>query len=57
MFCHIWPSVSQIAITLQDIIYPEDVAYPIGGPGNAQHVVIEMHYDNPDRDDGKLNNR
>ena len=55
-YCNnIWASVSKTAIIfLQDFIYPEDVAYPIGGPGNPQYVVIEMHYDNPDRDDGKF---
>ena len=33
--------------TLQDIVYPSDVAYPIGGPGTSRFLVIEMHYDNP----------
>ena len=32
---------------LQDFIYPENVAYPIGGPGAARFLVMEMHYDNP----------
>ena len=32
---------------LQEFVYPEDVAYPIGGEGNPQYVILEMHYDNP----------
>ena len=24
------------------------MAYPIGGPGNARFLVMELHYDNPD---------
>jgi len=31
----------------QDFYYPENVAYPVGGPGNPEFVVLEMHYDNP----------
>ena len=31
----------------QDFYYPEDVAYPVGGPGEPEFVVLEMHYDNP----------
>ena len=37
---------------LQDFIYPENVAYPIGGPGSARFLVMEMHYDNPDMRNG-----
>jgi len=39
---------------LQDFIYPENVAYPIGGPGNPQFLVMEIHYDNPDMRSGML---
>ena len=39
---------------LQDFVYPENVAYPIGGPGNARFLVMEMHYDNPDMNSGML---
>ena len=28
-------------------MFPEDVAVAIGGPGNREYVVIEMHYNNP----------
>ena len=31
----------------QDFFYPENVAYPVGGPGEPEFVVLEMHYDNP----------
>ena len=31
----------------QEFYYPENVAYPVGGPGNPEFVVLEMHYDNP----------
>ena len=31
----------------QDFYYPENVAYPVGGPGDPEFVVLEMHYDNP----------
>ena len=39
---------------LQDFIYPENVAYPIGGPGNPQFLVMEIHYDNPNLRSGML---
>ena len=39
---------------LQDFIYPENVAYPIGGPGNPRFLVMEIHYDNPDMRSGML---
>ena len=41
---------------LQDFIYPENVAYPIGGPGTARFLVMEMHYDNPDMRSGMYAN-
>ena len=33
-------------------MYPEDVALPIGGEGNSQFIILEMHYDNPNEDSG-----
>ena len=39
---------------LQDFIYPKNVAYPIGGPGNARFLVMEIHYDNPNLRSGML---
>ena len=29
-------------------MYPDNVAFPIGGQDAAQYVVMELHYDNPD---------
>ena len=45
---------SQLNCILQDFVYPENVAYPIGGPGNARFLVMETHYDNPDLQSGML---
>ena len=42
---------------LQDFVYPENVAYPVGGPGNARFLVMEIHYDNPESHRGKLGDR
>ena len=42
-----------IVSMLQDFVYPQDVAYPIGGRGNPQYVILEIHYDNPNKDAGK----
>ena len=39
-----------IAILLfypQDFVFPEGVAFPVGGRGAREYLVIEMHYDNP----------
>ena len=33
-------------------MYPENVAYPIGGERNDRYLLIEMHYDNPGRETG-----
>jgi hypothetical protein len=30
-----------------DFVYPENVAFPIGGAGNNRFAVIEIHYNNP----------
>ena len=38
---------------LKDFIYPENIAYPVGGVGQEQYAVMEMHYDNPSNDQGK----
>ena len=40
-------------VNSQDFIYPENVAFPIGGPGASRYLVIEMHYNNPDTVSGK----
>lgn len=45
-------STLRLYFLLQDFIYPEGVAYPIGGIGQDQFVVIEIHYDNPQNTPG-----
>ena len=37
---------------LQDFVYPENVAYPIGGPGSARFLVMSLHYNNPELQSG-----
>jgi len=34
-------------------VYPENVAYPIGGERNDLYLLIEMHYDNPETESGR----
>ena len=34
-------------------MYPNDVAYPIGGEGKSEYVILEIHYDNPNEDSGE----
>ena len=35
-------------------MFPRDVAYPIGGRGNRAIVILETHFDNPNRDAGQF---
>ena len=38
---------------MQDFRYPNGVAFPIGGPtSTVEYILLEMHYDNPDMDEG-----
>lgn len=39
---------------IQDFIYPEGVALPVGGSDNHSVVLLEVHYDNPDMRTGTL---
>ena len=39
--------------TKQDFVYPDNVAFPFGGEGQRQYLVIELHYDNPKMVSGK----
>ena len=32
---------------MQDFVYPQDVAYPIGGLSGQRYLVMQVHYDNP----------
>nr|CAB3263917.1 DBH-like monooxygenase protein 1 homolog [Phallusia mammillata] len=35
-----------------DIIFPADVGFPFGEPGDPKFVMLQMHYDNPHLDAG-----
>jgi hypothetical protein len=39
-------------IPMQDFVYPEGVAYPVGGTGQEHFLVMETHYNNPNMDSG-----
>ena len=41
---------------LQDFVFPEDVAYPIGGESGQKFLVLEIHYDNPQMIEGVVDN-
>ena len=43
---------SVIHFKFQAFVYPENVAYPVGGPNDHTDIVIEMHYNNPNEDAG-----
>ena len=36
----------------QEFIFPEGVALPAGGPTNQPLILLEVHYDNPNRRSG-----
>ena len=38
------------------LLYPEGVALPVGGPNGYTIVLLEVHYDNPGRRNGKCCN-
>ena len=42
-------------LTIQDFVFPNGVAYPIGGRGE-QYIVLETHYDNPNTIEGMVDN-
>ena len=48
-FCHVYTWILDAFYIPhdQDFHYPENVAFPVGGPANGQFVMLEMHYDNP----------
>ena len=39
---------------MQDFVFPANAAYPTGGPGAGRHIVMEMHYDNPNMEEGDM---
>ena len=38
---------------VKDFIYPNGIAFPIGGRSDEQYVVMEMHYNNPSLTSGQ----
>ena len=36
-------------------MFPENIAFPLGGEGTPQYVVMELHYDNPHMVQGMKN--
>uniref|UniRef100_A0A1X7UIG5 DOMON domain-containing protein n=1 Tax=Amphimedon queenslandica TaxID=400682 RepID=A0A1X7UIG5_AMPQE len=40
------------AVGGSDFVYPEHVAFPIGGPNGEQFAVIQLHYNNPEQVSG-----
>ena len=44
---------TRLNLSLQEFVFPQDVAFPIGGEGNADIIVLEVHYDNPNGDIGE----
>ena len=39
--------IATVIFVLQDFVYPNNVAYPIGGPDSHRFMVMQVHYDNP----------
>ena len=42
-----YSSLSACIHTMQEFVYPEKVALPVGGSVTPRYVVMETHYDNP----------
>ena len=57
---YLWSGIANktlLCISTQDYILPEGVAFPLGGEDKIHtHVLMEMHYDNPDLISGKAGN-
>ena len=55
MYFH-WSNIIIVIIgNTQDFVYPQDVAYPIGGANGQRFLVMELHYDNPGRNSSNKN--
>ncbi|KAL5500620.1 hypothetical protein EMCRGX_G012211 [Ephydatia muelleri] len=46
------PIIIAWAVGGNDFIYPNGIAFPIGGRSDEQYVVIELHYNNPSMTSG-----
>ena len=42
-----------VSFNTQVFVYPDNVAYPFGGEGSPEYLVMELHYDNPEMISGK----
>lgn len=38
---------------IQEFVYPEGVAYKVGGPNSYQYALLEIHYDNQNSTSGE----
>ena len=51
-----WPILKLFScnnLNTQGFVYPENVAFPVGGPGFPRYAVIQIHYNNPERVSGQ----
>ena len=48
-----WLHNYPIILPSQIFTYPDNVAFPFGGEGNSEYIVMELHYDNPREIEGK----
>ena len=39
--------VLQCMTVFQDYVFPENVSFPLGGRGQPNKIMLEVHYDNP----------
>ena len=42
----------QCMTVFQDYVFPENVSFPLGGSGQPNKIMLEVHYDNPMRHAG-----
>lgn len=47
VFVCVWVCLPQV------FVYPDNVAFPFGGEGSSEYVVMELHYDNPEEIAGR----
>ena len=42
------------AMGAQPFTYPDETGYPLGGPGFSRYVLLEIHFNNPRRFEGRV---
>ena len=42
-------------LCMQDFLYPEGVGLKVGEGSTARYALLEIHYDNPNKREGKFN--